>query len=1151
MSGFFIHSGNRLEKLAEVLAGLVNEPGSAGVLEPEVVVVPSRGLERWLKMTLARINGVSANLEFPFSQSFLEKNIFSGLRQQIDGQITGDPFSKEMLVWKIFFALEKADGEAAPAGMRFAEIDNYLEHTGDELSRYHLAAELGDLFDRYLLFRPELIRAWERGENPLSQFKAAAWQMELWRDLGRGLPKIHFAALQEAVNQMVYPEFFPEVSTLSLSALQEKLPARLFLFGFAALPFNYLDLFKALSNLIEIHLFHVNPCAEFWGDQIRPGGKKRLVKADEIEGHPLLASWGRLGRAFFNLSASLEVDSYREYFVIPEADTLLAALQRQILELQPPELPLTCNLQDNSLKINLCHGRQREIEILYDTILDALAEDPELKPENILVMAPDIGLYSSYIDARFAKGRLQSGRVRLDYTLVNAESILNLPEIKALFDLLRLFKSRFLLREVFDLFSLEVVRRRFSVSESGLDLLSQWLRRAAVNWGLDGAFREEVSGVDFAENSLGWGLDRLLTGYALAGSDLNDSGSADMPVWADEKGADFLPLTGIEGSEALVLGSFIEFIAILREAHQRLLQPLPARAWRPELKRLLGDFILPLKDDDPGLSCLRLAFEKLDQPLAAVDRINRNLDGDSRDNEKTGRISCETIMAVLERELKNVSGHSGFFSGGITFSSILPLRAVPAEMICLLGLNDGEFPRSQRPSAYDLIAARPMAGDRNARDEDRYLFLETLLAARKNLVLSYLGRDPKDNHLRPPSVVVSELIDYIEDHFVLPEESTFSSMRDFLICDHPPQPFSSRYFNASEDLFSYDSLQAQIATAINCGEKAAPVFFDASLVPVTCDRLKLSELIHFFSNPAKFFLRERLKITPGIKELDHFDDSEPFALDALAAYKFNDDLITHLLAESLDDTDSAATALRLEKYFIASGTLPPQRPGQVLFAEKLKNIRTLVQQLKPYCAENLPLLQKDLILDVSGHEIVIDINLPDLFLDQEGVVRQILYRPVTEVKSKDKVTAAIMNIALGAIASSAKFSPLETRFHTLNDKKSLVLPVGAAESGRAELEILLEFYLEGLSRPLTFLPALSLVWYETWLQESAKKGEAQGLQAADDKVRAELMNERNYAAQDEAYHYVFGDRFNDDDFRSDFSTLARHLGPLFIRAEGK
>jgi len=678
MSGFHIHSGNRLEKLAEVLAGLVNEPGSAGVLEPEVVVVPSRGLERWLKMTLARINGVSANLEFPFSQSFLEKNIFSGLRQQIDGQITGDPFSKEMLVWKIFFALEKADGEAAPAGMRFAEIDNYLEHTGDELSRYHLAAELGDLFDRYLLFRPELIRAWERGENPLSQFKAAAWQMELWRDLGRGIAKTHFAALQEAVNQMVYPEFFPEASTLSLSALQEKLPARLFLFGFAALPFNYLDLFKALSNLIEIHLFHVNPCAEFWGDQIRPGGKKRLVKADEIEGHPLLASWGRLGRAFFNLSASLEVDSYREYFVTPEADTLLAALQRQILELQPPELPLTCNLQDNSLKINLCHGRQREIEILHDTILDALAEDPELKPENILVMAPDIGLYSSYIDARFAKGRLQSGRVRLDYTLVNAESILNLPEIKALFDLLRLFKSRFLLREVFDLFSLEVVRRRFSVSESGLDLLSQWLRRAAVNWGLDGAFREEVSGVDFAENSLGWGLDRLLTGYALDGSDLNDSGSADMPVWADEKGADFLPLTGIEGSEALVLGSFIEFIAILREAHQRLLQPLPARAWRPELKRLLGDFILPLKDDDPGLSCLRLAFEKLDQPLAAVDRINRNLDGDSRGNEKTGRISCETIMAVLERELKNVSGHSGFFSGGITFSSILPLRAVPA-----------------------------------------------------------------------------------------------------------------------------------------------------------------------------------------------------------------------------------------------------------------------------------------------------------------------------------------------------------------------------------------------------------------------------------------------------------------------------------------
>ncbi len=1150
MSGFHIHSGNQLEGLAEVLAGFLREPGCDRVLEPEIVVVPSRGLERWLKMTLARTNGVAANLEFPFPQAFLEKNVFVDLRCQIDARAAGDFFSKEILVWKIFFALEKVADEGAEARPRLVEIDNYLENAGDELSRYHLALELADLFDRYLLFRPELIRAWERGENPLAQLPAAKWQMRLWRDLSKGLPRTHFAALQEAVNQLVYPEFFPETGDLSLDGLKAKLPSRLFLFGFAALPFNYLDLFTALSRLVEIHLFHINPCAEFWGDQFLPGGRKRFAQDTEIEGHPLLASWGRLGRAFFNQSAGLEVDSYREYFVAPEADTLLAALQRQILDLQPPAAPLTCDPQDHSLKINRCHSRQREIEILYDTILDALAEDPELKPDDIMVTAPDIGLYAPYIEAVFSKARSSSGRVRLNYAVVHAESIFNRPGIKALFDLLRLFKSRFLLSEVFDLFSREVVRRRFGVSESGLDLLSEWLRRAAVNWGLDGEFREQVTGVDFAENSLGGGLDRLLTGYGLAGSDLYDSGSAATPVWTDEKGAAFMPLSGIEGSEALILGSFAEFVALLSKAYQRLSEPLPAAAWRPELEQLLEDFIAPQKDDDATLAHLRQALAKLDQHLDSVAGFAADPNHEGRGRDQSGLISCETIMTALERELKKIGGDSGFFNGGITFSSLLPLRALPARMICLLGLNDGEFPRSQRPSGHDLIAARPQAGDRNARDEDRYLFLETLLAARKTLVLSYQGRDPKDNHPRPPSAVVDELLDYIESNFRPPAQAESPSMHDFLLCDHPPQPFSPRYFNAYETLFSYDLQHAGIAAEIMRPEKTAPVFFAKALAPVTCDRLKLSELVRFFSNPVKVFLGERLKIRPGIKELEHFADSEPFAFNALDAYKFNDELVTRLVTDSIAAAVTEDDIQDLEKYFSASGILPPQRPGEVLFAEKLKSAKNLAAQLNVFRAEKLPVLQQELCLNVSGNEIILDISLPDLYRDWEGVLRQILYRPATQVKNRDKVVAAIMNIALGAVKTEAAGEPFATRFHTLDYKKSLVLPVGEVEAGRAELETLLAFYFEGRARPLPFLPELSLIWYETWLKESTKNGAEAGVQAADGKVRGALMDERNYAAQDEAYHYVFGDRLTDADFRAEFAALARSLGPIFSRSAG-
>ncbi len=1167
MSGFHIHSGNQLESLAEVMAGFLRAPRGSGILEPEVVVVPSRGLERWLKLFLARVNGVSANLEFPFPQAFLEKKVFSTLRRQLDGKFDVDLFAEDILVWKIFFALEKIGcGENSDRREPDA-VANYLRQTGDELSRYRLALELGDLFDRYLLLRPELIRAWERGENPLSQIAASAWQMKLWRELGLGAPKTHFAALHDLVNQLLYPEMFPEAPQVSLTELKSELPSRLFLFGFAALPFNYLDLFKALSRLTEVHLFHINPCAEFWGDQFRVGVGKASARLEK-EGHPLLASWGRLGRAFFDLCAGLESDSYREYFVSPESTSLLAALQRQILELMPPSRPLICAAADNSLKINICHGRQREIEILYDTILAALEQDDELKPDEIFVLAPDIAVYVPYIEAFFARRSLSPGAVVLEHTIVSCESALDLPEIKAFFALMRLFESRFLLREIFDFFSREVVRRRFLVSESGLALLSEWLGRAQVNWGLDGSFREDVTGVDFAANSLFWGLDRLLTGYGLSGSDLYAGNPAAGSVWSDGTGADFLPLAGIEGAEALVLGNFARFAVTLRKARERLSGSLPAACWRAELERLLDEFIQPQTEEKSGCRRLRQAFAQIDKHFKnAVDPAAAENSAASLNQAAANPVSCATILTALERELNAGSGARGFFRGGITFSSILPLRAVPARMICVLGLNDGDFPRNKRPSAYDLISARPQAGDRNVRDEDRYLFLETLLAARKRLVLSYLGRDPKDNHLRPPTALISELIDYIEEHFTMAPDSGFESMRDFLIYDHPPQPFSRRYFTVSDEkaavpakLFSYDRLQAEIATRINNGNRAAPApgFLEKPLAEVDYEQIDFIELLNFFKNPAQYFLKKRLKVSARIRDIADFGDSEPFILDALAGYKFNDELVNYFLADERDSADFSKDIAELEKRYTASGMLPPLTPGRVVFADKVAGARALAAQLKPYCGERLPALVETVTLQAAGRKLRVTFKFDNLFKGRDGILRQILFRPTAKLKNKDLVRTAMLNLGLELMLPlikdfpdrAAGFNPVETRFHTLSDKSLLImLPVDAVRA-RSELETLLELYQTGLRRPLPFLPELSLLWYKTWKEESLKNGSEAAAAAARDKVRSAWSSDYNYAARDEAFHMVFGNNLATEDFWAEFTDLARQLGPILLPRQG-
>ncbi len=1167
MAGLFIHTSNKLEELARVMAVFLTDKKSIGVLDPEVVVVPSRGLERWLKLYLARSNGISANLEFPFPHTFLEDTVLADLRRQIDPEVKVNPFAQEFMAWKIFFAL--APGSDRSFGS-FPELDNYLVETGDELSRYHLSLALADLFDRYLLARPELIRAWEMGENPLIQFASSKWQKDLWLALGRGQAKVHFAALHELLNQMIYPEFFPETAPFSLEELNFALPARLFLFGFAALPFTYFDLFKGLSRLTEVHLFHCNPCAEYWGDQYRAGAEKRYLQKgstlfgkgfDQSAGHPLLSSWGRLGRSFFDLAASLEVTEYNEHFVVPEGGSLLAALQRQILFLEPPQSPLSLENEDYSLQIHRSHGLKREVEILYDNILAALERDSTLEPDDILVMAPDIGIYVPYIEALFSHQRPLSGKSRLAFSLVSSKSSLRLPVVRALLDLLRLVRSRYRLSEVFDLFSQEVICRRFAVTESGLGLLGEWLRKAAVNWGLDGDFRQENVGVDFAEHSFSWGLNRLLAGYGLAGNDLNGSGSDKAEAWfvgSEGLGAGpgFLPLSGVEGSDALILGSFCAFIAALGKVRQRLLKPLPVIQWRTELASLIDDFIQPLSAGDDDLMRLRQAINNLCQQLETV------AGSDSGECENV-YLGAETVVAALEKSLGEIVGGAGFFAGGITFSSILPLRALPAKMICLLGLNDGEFPRSHRPPAYDLITALPRAGDRNARDEDRYLFLETLLAARKILVLSYIGRDPKDNHLRPPSVMVSELLDYVDEHFTAslkdaPSKVSAKSLRDLLLYDHPPQSFSPRYFKAATErddldkgLFSYDLVGAGIAASLSRVLKPKADFFGPPLEKKSPEIVGLLDLVRFYMSPARYFLKERLNVAPEIREIEHFDDSEPFALDALDSYQLYDEMIDLLLEIPAAERFDPAIVARLESRLAAAGKLPLRAAGRVVFAEKIKTARAMTALLAPYCAQVLPSLHETITLSQAEVKVDIQIKLAAIFRGDDGIIRQVLYRPSKEAKDKDRIRSLILHLGLELLelhgeVGNCRERALETRFQALTEKKPLTFTVRESALAQSDLEILFETFIEGLQRPLPFLPALSLPWYKIFVKEAENGENERGRTKAREKVRSLIASENNYDVQDEAFQVSFKDRLEDETFWADFESLAQCLGPIFF-----
>jgi exodeoxyribonuclease V gamma subunit len=1160
MNGFFIHTGNRLEELARLLAAELDRPGTGEVLRPEVAVVPGRGTERWLKLFLARENGIAANLDCPFPQTFIEERIFSPLRLQLDPAAAGSPFAGDLLTWRIFFSL---DPERDLAGLD--EVAGYLEATGDELSRFQLARRLAELFQRYLGARPELIRAWDRGRNPLGEVAASGWQKELWRRVSAGAGKLHFAALHELFNQLVYPEVYGAVggfseAHLNFAEFSASLPPRLFLFGFSSLPLVYLDIFYALSRLVEVHLFYLNPCSDYWGDQYRAGIVQPGMRAPaESAFHPLLAAWGRQGRAFFEAVATLEVDRYSEHFTAPAGQSLLAALQRTFFTLADPDPEkLVLAENDRSLEIHRCHTRRREVEILYDVILAALDDDPDLDPDEIVVLAPDLELYRPYIEAVFRPGDAAGNdSFRLPLNLAPGGGPLRLPAVGALLELLRLLPGRLPAAEVFDLFSREVVCRRFGVDPGELEKLSFWLREAGVSWGLDAEHRAETSEVAFAEHSLAWGLERLLAGYGLAGNALrgdDESLLADLNRELSAAGKETAaspaphPLPGIEGSEARVLGGFCAFVAALAQARKRLLRPLAARRWKEELENLVAAFIAPEERSDPGL-------ELLDRVLAGFDfDLARALAG-----EDQARLGLETVQALLEEKLAGRCGRGSFFAGGISFASLLELKGLPAAMICVLGLNDNEFPRLDRPPAYDLIAARPRPGDRTTRDEDRYLFLETLLAARKRLVLSYLGRDPGDNRLRPASLLLEDLLEYLEERFAPPAASGCRTLADYLLFDHPPQPFSRRYFEPGSRFFTYSASAREMAVRLAREDFEFTSFRRAGLECELVSRIGLSDLVEFFRNPAAWFCRQRLRIKAAVDKLESFPESEPFTVDALENYDLSRRLTAALLNQDAGMVDEEHLCEALYRRFAAAGRLPLGARGRELFRRVFASARELVEELRPLRAEPLPALSGRLPVVVGRDRVIeLDYRLDNLYRGEDGVIRQFFSRPVKKYNQYDRVRSVIHHLVLEQVVFSGgrddlaktPVSAVETCFRGLDSGKNgcLNLPLrdaAEASAGQQELSRLSEYFLEGSTRALPFLPALSLEWYQRWSRDEGG-GLHDPVEDATGRVLGMLDNDFSHAARDDYFQSCFAAEFDDPDFWSDFVDLALNLGPVFM-----
>ena len=941
--GFMMIQGNRLEDLREVaIRWLERHP--LAPLESEVILVQSNGIAQWLKLSLAENRaevgggcGIAAALDV-----MLPARLQWKAYRAVLGDLPQESlFDKPCLTWRLMRLLESLSGSDAV----FAPVLRFLEDDPALRKRYQLSTRLADLFDQYQVYRADWLQDWAAGRDQLRKPDGSAepvpaeqrWQPALWRKIIADLPE----PARDTSRASVHQRFLAAVKNIHPENRPVNLPRRVVVFGISSLPQQVLDVLAAIAKVSQVLLCVHNPCEHYWGDIVEgrelfhtaykrnEAPQKWLdVKEDELHlhGHPLLAAWGKQGRDYIRLlDVHDQRDSYEklftdnklklDLFIAPDGDRCLQQLQGDILSLRSlserKDNRTAWQPDDDSIVCHIAHSAQREVEILHDHLLDAFSKDNTLRPRDIMVMVPDINTYAPHIQAVFGQMERRDPRY-IPFTISDQGQRAQKPLLLALDSLLHIDQSRFTVSELQDWLDIPAVRVRAGITENQLPTLHSWIRGAQVRWGLHAAQREQLGlPAGLAQNSWYFGLQRMLLGYAVGNHD----------AWQGIE-----PYDEIGGLEAALAGHLLDFIQRL-ESHWAMVSvpALPAE-WVKRLRALLTDFFVAQDQDDAML------LEKLDEQLENWMNLC----------EAAGFNAPLPLNVVRDMWLDSMEQpglSQRFLAGAVNFATMMPMRAIPFKRICLLGMNDTDFPRRQPAADFDLMATRYhyRPGDRSRRDDDRYLFLEALLSAREQLYISWVGRSIRDNSERPPSVLVAQLRDHIASGWRCVPPAI----------EHPLQPFSRRYFTESP-LFTFAREWLDVHQVSDHSDGKIHDT-EASLAHEEVRQITLRDLGTFLRNPVEAFFRQTLNISMR-DEAVTAQDVEPFALSGLETWGMRDALLQPLgAALRINPATDCVPLLQHGVQTLRAQGLFPLQPFNQFIEEELES--GLHVQLAHYAAQ--------------------------------------------------------------------------------------------------------------------------------------------------------------------------------------------------------
>ena len=1130
--------GNRLEDLRDLVVNVI-KTYQLPVLNPEIFLVQNNGMKHWLELALANDQalGICAATQIELPSSYLW-GIYRSVLSDIEIPVHM-PFDKKRLTWRLYKLLPSLIEDDS-----FKPLKKYLSASSDSRRLYQLASQIADVFDGYQNYRADWLRDWSLGsdcligdsylKDPVKPLKLDAdevWQSKLWRALREDIGP----DLAEASRASVHAQFITKMDSVIEEFKKTKqtpkgIPKRIIVFGISSLPPQIIEAFAKLGNLCQVFMFVQNPCQFYWGDIIDGNEMLRTIerrrqRASPNSGpdsndlhlitHPLLASWGKQGRDYFHLLDDFDsVSSYKNLFqkvdvfedpVEPENPNPLQLpyIQSCILNLTPEpeeEYKLTKSENDQSLQFVSSHSAQREVEILHDQLHFWFDQDPELKAEDVMVMVPDMEVFLPHIKAVFA--RYSNADVRFIPFSIADTTPKESPIVRALSQLLSIPSLKISVLDWLSLFEVDAVCKRFEISSSEVVQLKEWIVGSGIRWGLNNEHRVR-HGMDLGfenldQNTWDFGLRRLLLGYAIE----------DQQSWHST-----LAYTGVGGLDGPLVGKLLTWLDAIKKINDSMSEHHRAGEWVKIFKDVIELFFLACDEAQERL------MDNIFEPIEQWERICTECNLDDP-------VELHVVRDYWLAELEQIGLQQRFFGGGVQFGTLMPMRSIPFSIICLLGMNDGEFPRQTTLRDFDLMSKHRRTGDRSRREDDRYLFLEALLCARKKLYVSWQGFSARDNSVRPPSVLVAQLLDYVNALWNVKTEPV----------NHPLQPFSLRYFSSDSSLFTYDKNWEQIL-ARPVGESASQVSTEVSGSEVyRFEKLSSTDLYRLLRHPVEVFFRSRLNISIEKLEEDAIE-TEPFSLNSLEEFKIADQL---LKASSLEE---GLNQIRL------SGQLPMQGYGEIFVHKFKKKVQDVISK-RDHWIDQFPNISPSTHLSIKLGETNLSTTLLNLrsriikgtdkheFLQVSERVGAVSEKLNDLTYARADVVALLWVNHLIACATGLQLTSVQ-----IGSDTQVVLDSLPPFKAQDILQRFITVYGQAWHRPLPLACKTAWVWLQSELfNQKIASGEIDK-ELEDSHENAEKIFEPSFTKQGERRESIYLSRAFEgyDDLRSELPLLSKDL----------